>query len=323
MRAVINWKEVKVVSEPKPSKNEVIIEVHACGICGSDVQNMERPFVEEKIPGHEFSGIIAEVGKEVKDWKVGDRVVVNPQTYCGRCNYCKAGDINLCNDIRVIGFQRNGAFAEKVAVPNYTLNPLPEGMSFEIGALADPIAVDLHALDLVNLNNVKTVVVFGLGGIGFPITNILNKKHEVYGIDVVPKKLKIAKRCGLRVINAKEEDIFEVFKRKEVELCVDAVGEKSPVFNQALKILKKRGVLLSISQRQTFEMDYRPLGFKELKVQGVFGYAPRSFRHAIKLLGKEEWPQEMITQRFDLDNFNEAIAAARSGKELKVMVSCH
>jgi len=323
MRAVVNWKEIKEVPEPKISKRDVFIEVYACGICGSDVHSKDN-FRGKVIPGHEFSGIIAKVGRDVKNWKPGDKVVVNPQIYCRKCKHCKAGDTNLCNDGGVIGFQRNGGFAEKVAVPDYTLNPLPEGMLFEIGALADPVAVDLHALDLVDLSHIKTIVVFGLGGIGFPIANILHKKgYEIYGIDIVRKKLEIAERCGLCVVNAREENIFEVFKNKEIDLCVVAVGEKSSVFNQALRIVKKKGVLLSISQWLTFEMDYKPFGFKELKLQGVFGHTPKNFRKAIQLLSKEPWAQEMITRRYNLVEFNEAISMASSGQELKIMVNCH
>lgn len=329
MYAVVNWEEVRKVPEPRPLEKEVVVEVHACGICGSDIgarkarlQNVHADGNMPKvISGHEFSGIITEVGEDVKGWKLGDRVIVNPMLYCGKCKYCKAGDTNLCDKSDCMGWARNGGFAEKVAVPDYTLNFLPEGVSFEIGALVDPIGVDVHALDLIDLVQIKTVVVFGLGGIGFPIANMLNEKCKVYGVDVVPKKLEIAEKCGLRVINAKEENIFKIFRNEEIDLCVEAVGGNSPTFNQALEILKKRGMLLSISVRGLFKMKYPFLGNKEIRIQGVSAHTPRAFRQVIGILNEKPWVQKMITRRYKLVDFIEAITIAGSGQELKVMVN--
>ncbi len=323
MLAAVNWQMVKEMPEPRPAAGEVLVQVEVCGICGSDLHNVGRQFTSEQIPGHEFSGVILEVGPGVTDWAPGDKVVVNPQIYCGECQYCRAGDTNLCSGKHgVIGFQSNGGFAERVAVPAYTLLPVPAGMSFAIATLADPVAVDLHALKLVDLDDVRTAVVFGLGGIGFPLAHLLQSKCTVFAVDVIPRKLELARQGGLTVIDAKQEDVLKRFSGQEIDLCVDAVGEQSPTFNQALKLLKKRGVLLSVAQRNRFEMDYGPLGFKELAVRGVFAHTPRDFAEALQILAQAPWAQAMITSSYQLKDFNQAMAAAASGGELKVVVHC-
>ena len=140
--------------EPGMDKGEVLIRVQACGICGSDVHGMDGSSgrrIPPIIMGHEASGIIETIGVGVEDWAPGDRVTFDSTVFCGKCANCQNGQVNLCEDRQVLGvscgdYRRHGAYAELVAVPAHILYRVPEGMSFEEAAFAEPISVALHAV---------------------------------------------------------------------------------------------------------------------------------------------------------------------------------
>ena len=142
------------VPNPELGPQEVLVAVKACGICGSDVHGMDGSTGRRRPPiimGHEASGVIAGTGKSVSGWSPGDRVTFDSTIYCGECDYCREGMINLCNRRRVLGvscedYRQHGAFAEFVAVPPRILYRLPEGLSFEHAAMVEPFAIALHAV---------------------------------------------------------------------------------------------------------------------------------------------------------------------------------
>src|SRR3954471_18578981 len=139
---------------PQPGPAEVLVAVRACGICGSDVHGMDGSTGRRRPPiimGHEASGIIAEVGKQVTRWKPGDPVTFDSTLYCGECDFCRQGQINLCDRRRVLGvscdeYRQHGAFAEFVVVPQRVLHRLPVNLPFEHAALAEPFSIALHAV---------------------------------------------------------------------------------------------------------------------------------------------------------------------------------
>src|SRR5215510_3758974 len=134
------------VPEPQPAADEVLVAVKACGICGSDVHGMDGSTGRRRPPiimGHEASGVIASVGKEVTNWKAGDRVTFDSTIYCGQCGYCLRGEVNLCDKRRVLGvscedYRQHGAFAQFVTVPQHVLYRMPEPLPFEHAALVEP-----------------------------------------------------------------------------------------------------------------------------------------------------------------------------------------
>src|SRR2546423_11599015 len=154
---------------PEPGPGEVLIAVKACGICGSDVHGMDGSTGRRRPPiimGHEAAGVIAAVGSDVKGWAAGDRVTLDSTIYCGRCEFCRRGQINLCNHRRVLGvsceeYRQHGAFAEFVAAPQHILNRLPDELSLEQAALAEPFAIALHAVGRRPVVAKATVVVVG------------------------------------------------------------------------------------------------------------------------------------------------------------------
>ncbi|RMG02460.1 MAG: galactitol-1-phosphate 5-dehydrogenase, partial [Planctomycetota bacterium] len=169
-----NQLEIQDVPDPDPGPGEVLVRVRACGICGSDVHGMDGS-TGRRIPpiimGHEASGEIVALGADVDGWQEGTRVTFDSTIYCGRCWYCRRGDIHLCDRRRVLGvscdeYRRHGAFAEYVVVPEHILYALPQEVGFVEAAMVEPLSIALHALQRAPLRPADAVVIFGAGTIG-------------------------------------------------------------------------------------------------------------------------------------------------------------
>src|SRR5579862_1236274 len=159
---------------PDIKPDEVLVRVRACGICGSDVHGIDGSSgrrIPPIVMGHEAAGEIAEAGRNVKQWKVGDRVTFDSTVSCGYCDFCRRGDINLCDNRQVLGvscgdYRRNGAFAEYVSVPQNILYRLPDALSFEHAAMIEAVSIAVHAVNLTPRSLGDTAVVVGSGMIG-------------------------------------------------------------------------------------------------------------------------------------------------------------
>ena len=194
------------VPQPQVAQDEVLVEVMACGICGSDVHGMDGSSGRRLPPiimGHEAAGVIARTGDKVSGWQVGDRVTFDSMISCGRCHFCRRGRINLCDNRRVLGvscdeFRREGAFAEYVAVPESILFALPEGLSFEHAAMTEPLSVAIHAVERVPIHLNDTAVVVGTGMIGLLVVQALRAAGcgRILAVDIQPERLRLACRLG-------------------------------------------------------------------------------------------------------------------------------
>ena len=186
--------------------NEVRIRVKACGICGSDIHGMDGSSgrrIPPIIMGHEAAGVIDEVGTAVGDWAVGDRVTFDSTVYCGECESCKKGQVNLCPQRNVLGvscddYRRHGAFAEFLNVPQHILYRVPEELPFEEAAFAEPVSIALHGVNRVPLQAGDSAVVVGAGLIGLLVVQALKAKGAgtVIAVDVDEKRLELAKQLG-------------------------------------------------------------------------------------------------------------------------------
>jgi L-iditol 2-dehydrogenase len=197
---------VEEVARPEPGPGEVLVRVRACGICGSDVHGLDGS-TGRRIPpiimGHEGAGEIAEVGAAVRGWKPGDRVTFDSTVYCGRCWHCLRGEVNLCDERRVLGvscaeFRRDGAFAEYVAVPSHILYRLPDSLSFEKAAMVEAVSVAVHAVKRTPLAPGASVVVLGAGMIGLLVIQVLRAAGcaRVIAVDLDEDRLRLALRLG-------------------------------------------------------------------------------------------------------------------------------
>ncbi len=153
---------------PTAGENDVVIQVSACGVCGTDIHIFrgEAPAVLPLIPGHEFAGIVVSCGKLVKRFNIGDRVAVDPNIPCGWCQYCRCGKINFCENLEAIGVTRNGGFAEYVLVPQSQVYHIPTSLPFETAAFSEPLSCCVHGMDIISIQPGERVLLVGGGPIG-------------------------------------------------------------------------------------------------------------------------------------------------------------
>ena len=243
------------VAEPEVRPEEVLVAVKACGICGSDVHGMDGSTGRRRPPiimGHEAAGVIAEIGRDVTGWAKGDRVTFDSTIYCGECDYCREGRINLCDRRRVLGvscedYRQHGAFAEFVAVPPRILYRVPESLAFEHAAMVEPFAIALHAVRRSPPSLNDAVVVVGAGMIGLALVQALSHSGcgKLIVLDVADDRLAMASKFGAtHTINSASRDglsaIRELTNGNGAELSFEAVGV-TPTVNLALSCLRKGG----------------------------------------------------------------------------------
>lgn len=212
-----NQFEFQEAPNPILEENEVLIRVKACGICGSDIHGMDGSSgrrIPPIIMGHEASGEIAEVGTAVTGWSEGDRVTFDSTVYCGKCESCRNGQINLCPERNVLGvscddYRRNGAFAEFVKVPEHILCAIPETVSYEHAAFAEPVSIALHGVNRVPLEDGDSAVVIGAGLIGLLVVQALKAKGAgtVIAVDLDEKRLELAKELGADAVLLSGEEV--------------------------------------------------------------------------------------------------------------------
>ena len=243
------------VSEPEPGPEDVLVEVKACGICGSDVHGMDGSTGRRRPPvvmGHEASGVIAEVGEKVETWKRGDRVTFDSTTYCGKCSYCSQDLVNLCEHRQVIGvsceeYRRHGAFAEKVVIPHLGVCSIPDEVSFEQAALAEPVSIALHAVNRLSLKGGETGVVVGVGMIGLFVVQALKAAgcDRVFAVDLAEDKLALAQELGADQTYVPGKDdvaalVHEATDGGGAHVSVEAVGVTDTV-RLAVDVLRMGG----------------------------------------------------------------------------------
>lgn len=221
MRAV-RWhgpKDIRIddIPEPTPKKGEVKIKVHWCGICGSDLheylagpifipRDKEHPLTQEKAPvvlGHEFSGEIVEIGEGVTEFEIGDRVAVEPIIACGKCEYCAQGKYNICTSLGFHGLAGGGGgFAEHTVFPAEFVHKLPDELSYEEGALVEPIAVAVHSVRRSKLKQGDTAIVFGCGPIGLATIQAVRAAgaKDIIAVEVAKKRKEYARNFGATIV---------------------------------------------------------------------------------------------------------------------------
>ncbi|MCL2570854.1 MAG: alcohol dehydrogenase catalytic domain-containing protein [Defluviitaleaceae bacterium] len=233
---------------PVAAPGQVVINIVRTGICGSDIHAYydKHPFVSlPVIPGHEFSGTISEIGQGVTGFSVGDKVTVMPQLFCGQCRNCKMGRYNICINLKVIGCQSPGSAQEKLAVDASLVLKLPNSMTFDQGAMLEPVAVGVHACRRVGGVQGKRVVVQGAGTIG----NLAAQAAKAMGAesviitDLSTPRLKLAKSCGIdHTVNIANQDLSEEIAKlwgpDGADVIIECVGITQTI-EQAINIARK------------------------------------------------------------------------------------
>lgn len=272
--------DVKFQEQDKPviGEGEVLLKVEACGVCGTDMHVYKGMANNWKLPGvigHEFSGEIAEIHDSVKNYKLGDKVTVQPLMNCGECDFCKEGKTNLCNDMTLVGGEINGGMAEFVAVKAKQLKVLPKDFELKYGALVEPTATVGHALNRRKNKTPKNAIIFGAGSLGLIALQLLKDVCEkVIVVDIAPKRLEVALDLGAySVINSMEDDVNDgvakAFNNRKADLIIDAAGV-TPVRKAIFDTIRPGGEIICIALgAQEYTVDFMQLVTQEISVYGT------------------------------------------------------
>ncbi|MGC8971346.1 MAG: NAD(P)-dependent alcohol dehydrogenase [bacterium] len=318
---------------PKPKDDEVLVRIKSVGVCGSDIHYYNEgrigSFIVEKplVLGHECAGEIVEVGPKVKSLKVGDRVALEPGIPCRKCNYCKTGRYNLCPDVVFMATPPvDGAFAEYVVHPEDFAFKLPDNVSYDEGALIEPLSVGIYSSERAKIRPGDTVLIFGAGPIGL-VTLQAAKSYgaeNVIVVDINDFRLSKAKEIGADfVINSKTERI-EDYVKDGVDVVFDASGNSS-VIRESTRFAKRGGkiVFIGLASEDYIGLNINEITSKELDLLGIFRYA-NVYKKAVDLVAKGKINlKTLVTHHFPLEQTQEALEFADKNKDkcIKVIVN--
>jgi len=272
----------KDVPDPEVGPGEVLIAVKACGICGSDVHGMDGSSGRRQPPiimGHEAAGLVAEVGEVVEGWKPGQRVTFDSTIYCGTCWHCRRGEINLCDNRRVLGvscdkYRQHGAFAEYVAVPAHILYALPDGVGFPQATMVEALSVVVHAVRRTPVELNDSAVVVGAGTIGLLAVQVLKAFgcSPVIAADIDEGRLEWARRLGADALidsgNAEVDVEVRKHAARGVDVAVEAVGVAASL-QDAVAALRRGGSLTVIGNlKPSVEFPLQSVVTREISVNG-------------------------------------------------------
>jgi L-iditol 2-dehydrogenase len=339
--AVLHGKEairIEEVNKPIIGTKDVLVAPRAAGICGTDYNIFTGHWKVEfpRIMGHEFTGEIVEIGSEVCDFKIGDRVVIEPDITCGKCYYCTTLGINnyLCEDHPIVGDSADGAFAEFVKVPEKTLYSLPNTIEFDKGALIEPLACAIHGSDQAEIHPGDNVIILGAGPIGLLLMMLaLLRGAAKIGV-IEPNKGRREMAIELRadfVLDPADGDIrkevLKMFNGKGADVVIEAVGRKVAT-EQAFTLARPGGRVcivgvipqgVSVTIPDSFDKFF----LKELTIVGTNGSPRGDFERAIRLLSAGRIDVEpLITHRLGLDDIGKAFSILKESKEpvMKILI---
>jgi alcohol dehydrogenase/L-iditol 2-dehydrogenase len=329
--------ELREVPEPTWGAGEVLLETRAVGVCGSDIE-MWRHHVTFKvntpvIQGHEFCGVIREVGPGVAGFEAGDRVTSETAaTICGRCRYCVAGEYNLCPDRLGFGYGTDGAFTRLVRVPMRCLHRLPEGVPFAHAALTEPACVAYNALVVKSrVRPGEPLLVIGPGPIGLFAVQVARAQGAspilLVGTEVDQRRLAVGQQVGADVTVDKDETepmeaIREITGGEGMPLVVDAAGN-----NEALKLsldaVARNGQITKIGWGPPpVNLSLDPLLSKAATLQGVFSHTWRTWEAVLQMMAAGTWQMEpMITHQFTIADWETAYHLVEDREAVKVVLT--
>lgn len=328
--------ELREYDDPTPKRDEVLIEVRAAGICGTDIhiKHDQAFYTPPVILGHEYSGKVIGIGEDVTSAAVGDRVVSPATAYCGKCHQCKTGHMNRCtaSDKRILGTSNaNGAFAKYLVVPDYIVHKVPKGVLLEEAALAEPFACVVHSvIDKTPICPGDVVVVQGPGTMGLMAVQIAKSmgasKVIVTGVTADTWRFDIAKKIGadLTIDVQSEADPVGIVAAETDGRGADAVIEASGACvacTQALDFVKVAGHVTLLGVRgQPANIDLDPIITKELTMSGTWGTLPSSWVTTLRLMSSGKIDvSPLITHRIALSEWERGFELMESQQAIKVL----
>jgi len=315
---------------PKPLPGEILLEVSRAGICGTDVRifqgHLQSRVGSGRILGHESISIVRESLAPGK-FRAGDRVAVEPTIFCGQCAACRQGFTHVCQNLRILGIDLDGAFQEFWAVPENRCHPVPDSISDDQGAMIEPLAVAVHCVRLAALHAGETTVVIGAGTIGLLIAILAQKAGaDVTVLEINPYRLELARQFHLHALNPEEpavsQSLSDLTRGAGVKVVFEASGSaKGARLMTSLAAVRGRAILVGIHGEEVPTNLYQ-IFFRELLVQGVRAYTSQDFTEAIRLLAAGEIDlTRIISARYPIDEIQKALeAAASSSSIMKILV---
>lgn len=328
--------ELVEIEEPVIADDEVLIEVKAVAICGSDlhIYQDEHPYWPPVTMGHEFSGQIAAVGRSVSGWQVGDRVVSETRTEsCGRCRYCQSGSPQICPEKRPLGIGVNGAMARYIATPARLLHRMPDTLSYDEASLVEPTAICIHSLlERTGVVAGESVVICGAGPIGLLSLQIAKAAGAApIVVTGTPRsadlKLRKAKDLGADyVVNIGEEDpqpkVLELTEGYGADLVIEASGASSAI-GQSFHMVRRHGKIcaIGVSGKPTVAVPWDVAIFKASQVTFCFSSSWTSWETALSLLARGAIRAEpLITHRAPLADWEDIFQAMINGQVIKAIL---
>jgi L-iditol 2-dehydrogenase len=310
--------QFRTVEIPQISEDEVLVKVMRIGVCGSDIhvyhgQHPYTPF--PVVQGHETSCVVEKVGANVTGFKPGDKATIEPQVSCGECYSCKHGMYNICDHLKVIGFQTTGVASDYFATPANKLVKMPAWMSHDAGAMIEPLAVAVRAVQKAGDIVSKNILVFGAG----PIGNLVAQTAKAFGaaetmvVDINDKRLAIARQCRVDyTVNPKHQNLVdrltEVWGMEKKADCIfECAGVEATLKSAIENARKGTDIVVVAVYGQVPKVDMALVNEAELKLIGTARYVIEDFRRAITLLdaGKVQLTP-MVTDVFTFEHYDDA-----------------
>jgi len=326
----IIFREIPV---PKPGPGQILVKIRMIGICGSDIHvyHGEHPFTSYPVTqGHEVSGEVAALGEGVRGFTPGQKVTIEPQVFCGKCYPCTHGKYNLCEELKVMGFQTTGVASTYFAVDASKVTPLPEGLSFEAGAMIEPLAVAVHAVRRFGDMTGKKVAVIGAG----PIGNLVAQTAAAMGAervmitDVSDYRLELAARCGIAAgVNTRREDFGQALVDRlgpdKADVIYDCAGNNTTMNQAILSARKGSAIILVAVFAGMATVDLAVLNDHELDLNTTMMYRHEDYETAIALVQAGKVRLEPLMSRvFPFGEYLEAyrFIDANREKTMKVLI---
>lgn len=318
-----NQLELIEIADPTPGNSEVVVEVAAVGICGTDLHIFEGEFAPKLpiVPGHEMSGEVVAIGSAVTGVKVGDRVAVDPSLHCGECFYCRRARGNLCENWNALGVTFPGAAAQYLLSPQKNIHKLPSSVDLKSAALIEPLSCAVRGFDQLPRNPGSHYLIYGSGTMGLMMAELarVNGAASVSIVDLNLEKLKTATILGF-TNTAQSADQFD--QPRGFDVVIDCTGVTAAI-RDGLKHVMPGGTFLQFGvANEGAKVEIEPFWIynKEITIVGSMAVL-HSFDRAVELFSSGVLNSEvMISDRYPLDKYEDALLAFKSGRGRKTIV---
>jgi 2-desacetyl-2-hydroxyethyl bacteriochlorophyllide A dehydrogenase len=315
--------EVTTVDDPTPGRGQVVVDVAACGLCGTDLHILQGEFAPTLpvIPGHEFAGVVAEVGADVTEVAVGDRVAVDPSLYCHECRYCRSGRDNLCERWGGIGVSTAGGAAEFALAPVANCVKLPDHVRTEDAALIEPLSCAVRGYDVLRSQLASSVLIYGSGTMGLMMLELgkLTGAASIEVVDLNQERLATAQQLGC---TATATSADELDRPRGWDVVIDATGNARAI-QDGLGRVGKGGTFLQFGVSDyaaRVEIEPYRIYNQEITITGSMAVL-HSYERAADLFANGVLdPEVFISDRLPLDDYAAALDQFKAGKGRKIQV---